>query len=296
MFGGDSLQSMNSTTIKKSRMRRKLARPRNRNAYQSGRSATPILKFKRRTILIGIFLLLIMESIGAILSSPRFNIHTIKVAGTTTCTSTEINSVRNSTKLLFNQNILRAPLMSVKHSLTSLPWVQSVSVGRYALNGVYVHISARMPVAILKVDDISWEISSGAIIIRSARKRDSIYPVITSVVGGIRPGIQDPDPGVLTAIRLLTMIPISCPSNISTIKVDTLDNLTLIMHDGAVFKLGQPDDLQTKVDLINRIYSSTPNPAGKMLLIDLSCPSAPACILRQPLTKSPSSQASTSIP
>ncbi len=290
------MQNMNSTTIKKSRMRRKLARSRNGNAYPVGRSAKPVRKFKQRTILICIFFLIIIEIIGALLSSPRFNIHTIKIAGTATCTTNEINAVNNTTKLLLNKNIIRAPLTRVNRSLLSLPWVHSVSLGRYALNGIYVHIQPRIPVAILKVDDNAWELSPRAIIIRSARRRDNSYPVITSEVGGIHSGIQDPDPGVLTALRLLTMLTNNCPTRIATIKVDNLDNLTLIMQDGAVFRLGQPEDLQTKVDLIQRIYNSTPNPADKMLLIDLSCPTAPACILRKPLPKSSSSQTSTSIP
>ena len=52
------------------------------------------------------------------------------------------------------------------------------------------------------------------------------------------------------------------------------------MRDGVAFQLGQPDDVDAKIALVNRIYAREPNIGQTLASVNLTCPSAPACTPR----------------
>src|SRR5205807_10069928 len=68
---------------------------------------------------------------------------------------------------------------------------------------------------------------------------------------------------------------------VDKIAVDQNAELCLNMHDGIQIRIGQIDDLSTKMKLAQRIYALSPQIASQVEAIDLRCPDAPACTPRQ---------------
>ena len=52
------------------------------------------------------------------------------------------------------------------------------------------------------------------------------------------------------------------------------------MEGGITVQFGQPEDIPSKLETMKRIYARDANIARKLTAINLTCPSAPACVPR----------------
>ncbi|HZO91053.1 MAG TPA: FtsQ-type POTRA domain-containing protein [Chthonomonadaceae bacterium] len=96
-------------------------------------------------------------------------------------------------------------------------------------------------------------------------------------------GVALDDPALTAAIQIWQSARQDKMVRIAKIEVDQSGNICLNMLDGIPIQLGQAEDLPTKLALVRRIYAREPNIARRLVAVNLSCPSWPACTPRQPL-------------
>ncbi len=96
----------------------------------------------------------------------------------------------------------------------------------------------------------------------------------------VRPGVPFQDAALTAAIQILRSARQDSMVRIAKIEVDQSDNICLNMQDGLSIQFGQVEDYPSKYALVRRIYSREPDIARKLVAINVSCPSFPACTPR----------------
>ena len=98
-------------------------------------------------------------------------------------------------------------------------------------------------------------------------------------------GKQLNDLALTQTLALLKSEETGLVSRIEKIVIDPQENLCLNMRDGVAIQFGQAENLGTKWETVQRIYSREPAIAQRMTGINLSVPEKPACTPRIALPK-----------
>ncbi len=239
------------------------------------------IRRRRRMLLMGMGLFLVLETAAALLTSPRLQLKRVVLQGTAGLQPSEVAQVEQAAAPLRCSNLFLAPVGRVQQSILALPCMAHAEVQR-ALPGVArILLTPRIPVARLLQKNSAWELDAHANFIRPCAADNSALTMVQWVSGE---EAYSGNPAVRSALGLLQDLPVGLQSRIRKIIIDQNSNICLNMYDGLVVKMGQEEQLQKKAALLARIYDKAPNVARQLALVDLSCPSMPACILRKTVT------------
>lgn len=233
--------------------------------------------------------------LSAALGSPLFAVRRVEVTGLAALTPEEAAQVQALAVVPARTNLFRAPSGRLARALKALPWVTDATVARRLPGRLVVRLTPRVPVATVASASGRWEVDAGGVAIRAtsvaageANGGNAALPEI-SVAGPAeaRPGERVDAPGVPEALKLAAEAAGAAsargakPLPIARIEVDQSAELCLNMRDSVAIRLGQADDLSTKIALVERIYQERPDIGTAVLSIDLRCPQMPACLPRQ---------------
>jgi cell division protein FtsQ len=266
-------------------LRRGMAPSAHQAMVRRGASAAEVRRTRRR-VLAALYVFLAIECVVAALTSPALAIREVRVNGIAALPGPESEAVLRVVRIAPGSNWLRTRSAPVASRLTAMPWVARAAVEKRFPDRIYVHVTAREPVAVLQAGGRLVEVDAGAVPIRSARPEMAhtlprvVIPADTDVVFGAL--IQDD--GVRAALRVLHETAGDITVHIAKIEVDQSDNLCLNMGDNTPIRLGQTEDLDAKLDQVRRICRSQPELAKSFTEIDLTCPARPACTPRPALT------------
>lgn len=254
------------------------AAPRLRMEQKQAKKPAPRANVRRR-ILWGLAILIVLTISAALFSSPWFNVRTVKVSGLAQLSPLEAGAAEASARIAPRTNIFRAKTKAMEQRLKALPFVADAHVSKTILCSLAVKITPRRPVALLDNGAQRWELDGEAVPIREARADENL-PEISVPDAAVQAGIPSANGGVAGALKTLESCSKMHVGPITKIAVDPGGDLCLNMNDGVVIRLGQPEEIATKVKLAARIYGEDPGVASKVESIDISNPERPACTPR----------------
>jgi cell division septal protein FtsQ len=228
-----------------------------------------------------LYALLGVECFAAFLTTPILVVRRVTVRGTTTLPPAEAQATLTSARIAPGTNLLRVPVQKMEAEIRRHAWVRSVSLRR-RLGELEVQITPRQPVLIAQTARGEVELDAEGVVIRPAQgaSQARLPRIVLNMSRMARPGSPLDHWTVRASLLAVRADSQPSPARVVKIEVDQNDNLCLNMHDGVKVQLGTPEDMPTKLALLQRIYSREPDIAQRLAAINLSCPSWPACTPR----------------
>ncbi len=219
--------------------------------------------------------------IALLVFSPWFYVRSISLIGLGQLTQDEIRTATILSVVPEKTSIVLAPTHKLEQQLRRLPFVANAFVTRRLPATLIITIVPRKPIATLETGSTLWELDRDGIPIRRARP-ELVLPTISAASNeAVTAGMQVMDDGIAGGIKAFKLCGNSRVIGFSKIDVDPNADLCLNMNDGVVIRLGQPEELQVKLALAERIYEERPDIAAEVEAIDLRYPDAPACTPRK---------------
>lgn len=244
---------------------------------------------KRRQILGLLLVVLLAEIVAALATSPRLKVHRLVLSGLGSLTPSEALKTQQIAEGLLRHNFFIEPISFTRHALHQLPWIKSVRIARYFPHRVTVHILPREPAFLLQTGKEVFETDINGVPIRPAR---GLFPHMLRVVLPPQPitcGLPVDDPDMPCVLTLLKRVGTQYHLPLVSIEVDRERNICLNMLGGMRVLLGQTEEMERKVALLQSIFIIQPDVAQRLSVVNLTCPSYPACIPRVALLKTPAS-------
>jgi cell division septal protein FtsQ len=177
-------------------------------------------------------------------------------------------------------NIFRVNVDSLEATLKRVPAVAGATVARRLPNRIEVSIMPRIPVAVFDAGAERWEVDKTGVAIRPARP-DAVLPEIDCMASEpVAAGQRIDAPGIGAALVAAGLTTRAKTPGIAKIAVDQNADMCLNMADSVAIRIGQSDNLETKLNLVARIYADRPGIASEVESIDLRFPEAPSCLPR----------------
>jgi cell division protein FtsQ len=205
-----------------------------------------------------------------VLRTPDLNIEYVKDTGIHLADSLKVDDIKDK---VLKQNILLFNKGAMQRELESIDEIQSVKIGRKFPDTIWVKIVEREPIASLKLKDGFAFIGKDGLAFHKANDPAAKLPVLYAA-GCDEIELRKPD---LSANFEYAMNALKCVRNESLlckkISVDQRANMCLNMSSGLLVKLGQPDDLPTKITQLRCTLEFKPSLEREALYVDVSCPS-----------------------
>jgi cell division protein FtsQ len=136
------------------------------------------------------------------------------------------------------KNILSADMNEVKNKIEKHPWIKKAEVRRLYPSELEISVLERVPVALIKFDDIYYIDGDGVVFERVASEDEVNLPIITGVE--MKEILKDDSSGSDGIFKALSFIEVfekkgfNHVGEITEIKVNKLNGLTLYAMNGAV--------------------------------------------------------------
>ena len=214
------------------------------------------------------------------LTSPRLAIRKIQVAGTRIIPAGEI--IRE-TKYLLGSNILSVKKDRVAARLTRNPVVLAVELRRRLPRTLIVEITERTGHLVLNTGAGLYEVDRSGVAFRKVTSPSPKLPMLCCpFTGRIALGKRVRYPAFDLARDCLTGAEGKKQFHVSKISVDPDGHLCLNTREGFEVRLGRPDQLPKKLDMVARLVDQHPEFSEHGEYVDVTCfPEAPACKIRQ---------------
>ena len=229
-----------------------------------------------------------------LLTSPKLAIRQVVVDGVQTINQQDLASTAavppRSNIFLF---VLRHRKEYCRKVAASSPVIQSASIGVDFPNTLRLHIVERQPFTVLHLQNgPSYLMDIHRVAFRIIAPNESDLPVVTVpastnaiVLGQSLP--EDTDARVIAGYNLIGLVTsrqIGQLSEYREVIVDPYSNVSLVLHNDLVIKLGQPDGLADRLALTETYLAADPGLPAKAQYLDFTSTS-PAIMPKQaPLT------------
>jgi len=245
-----------------------------------------VVRRVRRQVLGTLYTALALEIVAAALFSPALYVRRVRVEGLKGLAPAEEALVLDSVEIAPKTNWLRAPLGRMERRLRALPWIQTAHIRRRLPDTVVADITVRQPALRVQSGADEVEMDTEGVPIRHARPGDAalLPAVVLDRPRALRPGVPLQDELVLAAMRTYAAFRKQPGIRIAKIEVDQSDNICLNMQDGVVVQFGNTEELAPKIAMLQHIYAREPDIAQRLMAINLSCPTWPACTPRSTST------------
>jgi len=248
-------------------MRVKQAGTKNRKA--------PIPRNKPKTnwmVLVHTFLISVLLSLltAYILRTPDLNIAKIEQSGVHLADSLKVDDIKDKA---LKQNILLFNKGAMVRELERIDEIQSVKIGRKFPHTIWIKVVEREPIASLKLSDgFAYIGKDGLAFHRSTDPAAGLPVLYASGCDNIelrKPELSANFEYAMNALKSIRNESLLC----NKISVDQRANMCLNMSSGLLVKLGQPDDLPTKITQLRCTLEYKPSLEREALYVDVSCPS-----------------------
>ncbi len=170
-----------------------------------------------------------------LLALSYFDIQEITIMGGDKVSAREI--IRDS-GINLGENLLSTDVNEVKDRIEKHPWIKKAEVRRLYPSELEISVLERVPAALIKFDDIYYIDGDGVVFERVASEDEISLPVITGVE--MKEILKDDSSGSDGIFKALSFMKVfgkkrfNHVGEISEIKVDKLNGLTLYTMNGAV--------------------------------------------------------------
>lgn len=228
----------------------------------------------RRLIFSVLLVFLAAEAALALLKLPVFEISDVRVYGNRVLPAA---FVADCTKVPEKSNILLFKTDTIVRRLRASPIVEKVTVSRRVPDILIVRITERRAYLVLQTPEGAYEVDAGGIPFRKVARPDPKLPVVSCEAPcPIVPGKPVVIPAFKTAVNCLQLARRQGDMRVRKITVDRNNDLCLNVGDGLLIKLGQPRQIEDKLEKAGQTIKLVPN----LEYVDVTCPEAPALKLR----------------
>lgn len=213
----------------------------------------------------------ISGTVSFALRTPKLAVSEVRIQGVRL---SDRVAVRRAGDRALGQNILLLRKSPILRLIGRLPEVKEVKIGRTFPDKVWVRVYERGASAVLtdgsrycmvQDDGLMFHRTKGPV---EGLALITIPPCERLVVGGkVRSQASRHALKVLTCARKEGL-------KLGKISVDVRGDICLNMGSDFYVKLGQPDDIASKMRLLRRVFAYKPSIANDAIYVDVSCPSA----------------------
>lgn len=223
-----------------------------------------------------LLILLVGEGTFAVLKSPWFEIKNVIVYGRKLVAQ---EFVARRTRIPEKSNIFTFSMRSIADRLRPNPIIEKVTVSRRFPDALVVRITERKAYSVLSTRGQFYEVDAGGIPFRTVAAPDPKLPLLScEVPQAVILGKQIKADDFLMATKCLQLARQLKEFPVGKITVDPNNDLCLNVQGGILIRLGQPQQLQDKLEKAQRTIQLVPD----LEYIDVTCPGAPALKPKQP--------------
>lgn len=240
-------------------------------------------RFRFRLILAAVIAVALVFCVTVVTRSPLFSIRGVRITGLESLLPEEASAARNAAAGRPGTNLFRLNRSNLEAALKRVSAVGGAQVSRRFPNALDIAITPRIPVALLTSGSERWEVDRAGVAIRPARPSVKLPEIACAAGVTVTPGRRINVPGVAGAITAALITSRCKPlgtTKITKIEIDQNADMCLNMSDSVAIRIGQTDQLDTKLFLVRRIYDERPDIGAEVESIDLRFPESPACIPR----------------
>lgn len=233
----------------------------------------------RRLILALLLTALAGELLVVILTSPRFAVERIQVRGTRVISAAQ---VARGLHYLVGSNIFTANKREIADTLRRDPVVADVHLHRRLPRILVIDITERRAQLVLNTGALLYEVDGSGVPFRKVSAANPKLPMICCAISGpVILGRALKSPAFASARDCLIRARGKKEFRVAKIAVDPAGHLCLNVREGFEVRLGRPDQIATKLDIVCRLVQQAPDFRRRGMYVDVSCPEAPACKLAQ---------------
>ncbi len=210
-------------------------------------------------------------------NSVYFSVGQVFVYGNEVVSAEEIVEM---TDLKFGANIFRVSTVQAVQKVLVHPRIKSLSINRKLPDTLKVTVVERKPLALVICDDGIIMVDEDRVYLEKTSDILHLnYPLISGVTvpNDARPGDVVETPGLVSAIRLITLMDKEFFSNVIEISAETSQSLSLKTKQGVVVMFGEPEDLERKVEVMESLLLDNSNAINNQTVeyLDLRYKTAP---------------------
>ena len=207
------------------------------------------------------FILLVLVAVFILFQSPVFEVRQIVVSGTTISAETIISVSGISP----GQNIFKLDIKSAEKKIQLLPLVKVVNITRKLPATINVNLEERKAVGVLQITDGFTQVDDEGVCLRKIDIANSKMPVIT--------GVQVDFPGIgkrmkseklSTVLNVVDELPGEILPKLSEVHIDDEGRIQLYMLDGIQCRLGLPEKIKQKGQILLDVLQEL-QPKGKKI-------------------------------
>jgi hypothetical protein len=253
-------------------------------ARRHAKTHAPILTRSRlRTFVACLALAALYACVTFVNRSPLFAIRHVRITGLAALLPGEAAQAQAASVIPPGTNFFHLDRKKLETALKGVPALAEARISPRFPNSVDIVVTPREPVAVLAAGELRWEVDRSGVAIRPERSAEQLPEIACSSAANVAAGQRIDVPGVAGALSAAAFCASNAhgkPLSVAKIEVDQNGDMCLNMVDNVAIRIGQNDQLDTKLSLVRRIYNERPDIGAEVESIDLRFPEAPACLPR----------------
>jgi cell division protein FtsQ len=187
-------------------------------------------------------------------------VDTIDVSGAQTV---EASTIRQRSGIDTGEPLVRVDLDSAERRIASMPVVRTVKVTRQWPHGVLISLEERVPIAVVEIGERLRGMDSDGVVFRDYKKAPVGLPRVETSIGTTAPALKE-------AAKVVGALPEDLSLRVDHVKVETVDQISLVLKDGHTVVWGSADESATKADVLATLLATV-----QADTYDVSVPSKP---------------------
>ncbi|HET6700080.1 MAG TPA: FtsQ-type POTRA domain-containing protein [Nocardioidaceae bacterium] len=215
----------------------------------------------RRVLSVLVVLALVCGAAWLVLASSVLAVHTVQVVGNQ---SLDPRAVRRAAQVPIGDPLARVDLEAIAARVEQLPEVDRVDVTRAWPDSVRVRVDERVPVAVVRQNGKLRGLDAEGVVFRTFLSAPERLPVIHV---GTRTGAD----ALAEGAAVVGALPESVAARVDFVTVESIDRISLRLHDGRTVVWGSADDSGAKARVLDVLLESVPEAST----YDVSVPGQP---------------------
>ena len=231
------------------RTRKRFARRQWRRRWLAWRS---VLAFLLVCLLVG-------GGVWAVWFSSWLAVDRVDVKGAQTVSADDI---RERTDIAIGEPLAQVDIAQAEARVRSLAVVKTVEVTRQWPDGILVSLEERVAIAVVDIGGRLRGMDADGVVFRDYKRPPPGLPRVETSIGTTSEALRE-------AAAVISALPPSLTVIVDYVKVETVDQISLVLRDGRVVIWGSSADSETKAEVLEELLKT---PAS---VYDVSVPSRP---------------------
>lgn len=237
---------------------------------------SPVARLRPFRMLIALCAVLVLVALGLAAVWPGFDPKTVGVTGNQRVTRSEI---LDRARIARDQSMWFQSVHAIARRIEAIPYIETASVRRLPPASILIVVRERTPLAVVQSGADAALVDRGLRVLQAATGAETL-PVFL-----VKPGLTLTPGTFLTESRIVTLRDdyesmLVAHVNPQELELDRFGGLVATMRGGIRVLLGDENDFEKKVALVDPILSQVVTNQRQVAAIDLRAPAAPVIVYR----------------